>query len=409
MKPKAILAYCREKDIGAIDLRFVDLGGDWKHVTIPVGSLTENAFESGFGQQVTLLGVDGELRQQVVLLPIAEAHFVDPMLDQPTLVILAGILEALSRQESWLDSRSVAARCVQYLLSTGIADGIQAWTSQPFSLQPHRTENDDDSVPASRLYLSCNAHDEDFSFRCKLASLAAEAGIIIDRHYRPEKSTSEIVLGASSLPDLCDDLMMVRYLIGRLAWIQERRRISTGDSMKTQWMLSKAGESIFSGSSQLGLSETGWYAVGGIMEHAATLAAVALATPGRACDTDYRWSKSVHAGDPHALCNVIFGYQDPRQRAIEFRGFAADGNPYLLSAAIVMAMVDGIQNKYAVSHAMRSRSEDFHSDPSSHPPTPGVWCMQDLCEAIKNDCDFLLVGDVFSEPLLQSLAGYLEP
>jgi glutamine synthetase len=409
VKPKAVLAYCREKDIRAIDLRFVDLGGDWKHVTLPVGSLTETAFELGFGQEVALVGTAGEIRQQAVLVPIAEAHFVDPMLEQPTLVILSGILDAMSREESWLDSRSVASRSVQYLQSTGIADAVAARTFQPFSLQHTRAENSDDSVPPSRVYLACNAHDEDFAFRCKLASLATEAGILIDRHYRSEKSTSEIVLGASSLPELCDDLMMVRYLIDQLAIQQGRRRIDTDAAMSTQWMLSRGGESIFSGASQLGLSELGWYAVGGILEHAATLAAVALATPGRVCDPEYRWSKSIQSGDPHSLCKVIFGYQDPRQRAIEVRGLVSDGNPYLQSAAVLMAMIDGIQNKYAVSHALRSRVEETVPGHGLPQAEPTLGSARDLRKALSEDCDFLMVGDVFSESLLQTMTRYLEP
>lgn len=408
MKPKAVLAYCREKGIRAIDLRFVDLGGDWKHVTIPVGSLTENAFESGFGQDVTLRGVAGEWRQQVVLVPIAEAHFVDPMLEQPTLVILSGIVDSQSREESWLDSRAVAARSVQYLQSTGIADSVQARLFQPFSLQKTRAENFDDSVPASRLFLACNGHDEDFPFRCKLASLAAEAGIIIDRHYRSDQSTSEIVLGPSGLPDLCDDLMMIRYLIDQVSVEQGRRRIDSEAVTATQWMLMRSGESILSGGAQLGLSEIGWYAIGGIFEHAATLAAVALATPGRSCDTEYRWSRSLHPGDPNPLCNVIFGYQDPRHRALEVRSPTVDGNPYLQSAAVLMAMLDGIQNKCAVPHGLRGREEDAATSQPVQEET-SVWTMQDLRNSLAEDCDFLMVGDVFSESLLQTLTRYLEP
>jgi glutamine synthetase len=409
VKPKAVLAYCREKGIRAIDLRFVDLGGGWKHVTIPVSSLTENAFELGFGQDVTLLGLAVEVRQQVVLLPIAEAHFVDPMLEQPTLVILSGIVDAVSREESWLDSRGVASRSVQYLQSTGIADTVQARMYQPFSLQRSSAENFDDSVPSSRLYLACDAHDEDFAFRCNLASLATEAGIIIDRHYRSEKSTSEIVLGTSCIPDLCDDVMMVRYLIDRLAIRLGRRRIETEATAATRWMLLRGGESILNGSSQMGLSELGWYALGGILEHAATLAAVAIATPDRPCDAEYRWSKSIPSRGADDLANIISGSHDPRQREIEVRSLASDGNPYLQSAAILMAMVDGIQNKYAVSHTLRPREEEMTLENGRYNGESGVWSMQDLRKALVEDSDFLLLGDVFTESLLQTLTRYLEP
>lgn len=409
MKPKAVLAYCREKDIRAIDLRFADLGGDWKHITIPASSLTEHTFEMGFGQEVMLRGVDGEARQPAVLVPIAEAHFLDPVVEHPTLVILASILDGMTREESVLDSRSVAVRSVEYLQSTGIADTVSVRANQPFSLQIAQPENFDDSVPSSRLFLACNSHDEDFVFRCQLASLATEAGMIFDRHYRSEHSTSEIVLGSSGIPDLCDDLMMIRYLIERLAVQRGRRRIDTAAALTTQWTFARAGESIFSGSSPLGLSEMGWYAIGGILQHAAALSAVAMATPGRACDTEIRVSKSVHVSDPLALCGVILGHQDSRQRAIAYRGLPPDGNLYLQFASVLMAMIDGIQNKYPVSHSFRSRDDESTGTNSPSNGESMQWSIADLRQSLQQDSEFLLVDEVFSESLLQALAQNLEP
>lgn len=409
MKPKAVLAYCREKDIRAIDLRFADLGGNWKHLSMPASSLTESAFELGFAQAAMLQGVAGEPREQLVLVPISEAHFVDSVVDQATLVILTGILDPLSGEESWMDSRAVASRSIQYLQSTGIAESVQLRSSQPFSLQSVRSDDSRESFPASRLHLACGPLDEDFSFRCNLASVAMEAGVMIDRHYRAEHSTSEIILGSSSIPELCDDLMMVRYLIDQLALRTARRRIPTDARMPTQWMLSRGGESIFNGSLQMGLSEIGWYAIGGIFEHAATLAAVALATPDIVCDTEYRWSKSLQSEASDSLCQVIFGHHDPRQRAIEYRGLPSQGNPYLQMAATLMAMIDGIQNKYSVSQQLRHREEFTPpSDSASHRES-NAWSISQLRQSLVEDSEFLLVGDVFSESLLETLTRFLEP
>jgi glutamine synthetase len=409
VKPKAVLAYCREKDIRAIDLRFVDLGGNWKHISMPASALTENAFELGFAQEAMLRGVTNENREQLVLVPISEAHFVDPVVDQATLVLLAGILDPFSGEDSWLDSRSVAARSIQYLQSTGIADAVLLRTAQPFSLQSIHAEDSRESFPTSRMHLACGTLDEDYSFRCNLASVAMEAGVVIDRHYRAEHSTSEIVLGSSSLLDLCDDLMMVRYLIDQLALRTDRRRIATDARMPTQWMLSRGGELILSGASQLGLSEVGWYAIGGILEHAATLAAVALATPDRVYDTEYRWSKSIQSDASDSLCHVIFGHHDPRQRAIEYRGLPSGGNPYLQMAAILMAMIDGIQNKYSVSQQFRQREESTSQHDSPSDGESNLWNVSQLRQSLLEDSDFLLVGDVFSESLLETLTRFLEP
>jgi glutamine synthetase len=407
VKPKAVLAYCREKDIRAIDLRFVDLGGNWKHVSMPVSALTENAFELGFAQGAMLRGVAGETIEQLILVPISEAHFVDPVVDQATLVIVTGILDPLTGEESWMDSRAVASRSIQYLQSTGIAESVQLRTAQPFSLQSVRSDDSRESLPTSRMHLACGTLDEDFSFRCNLASAAMEAGVMIDRHYRAEHSTSEIILGSSSIPDLCDDLMMVRYLIDQIAFRTGRRRIPADARMATQWALSRGGESILSGSSHMGLSEIGWYAIGGILEHSAALAAVALATPDRVCDTEYRWSKSLQAEASDSLCQATSGLHDPRQRAIEFRGLPSEGNPYLQMAATLMAMIDGIQNKYSVPQHLRHREESVPPPDSASHGEPNVWTMAQLRQLLAKDSDFLLVGDVFSESMLETLTRFL--
>nr|MCU0708117.1 glutamine synthetase [Pirellula sp.] len=186
--------------------------------------------------------------------------------------------------------------------------------------------------------------------------------------------------------------------------------------------LSRAGEPIFSGASHQGLSDVGWYALGGIMEHATTIAAIGLATPTLSCDTEYRWSKSVSSVTPEALCKVILGYHDPRQRAIEYRGMPSEGNPYLQMAAILMAMIDGIQNKYSIaSQANQAKSNHAGANPvreeEAVAPDPssiatgesGVLDLALLRQALRDDSDFLLVGDVFSEPLLEALSRFLEP
>lgn len=409
MKPKAVLAYCREKDIRAVDLRFSDLGGAWKHVTFPVSALTESVFETGFGQEVTLRGIAREPREQMILVPIAEANYVDPMIEQPTLVLLSHILDALTRDESWMDSRAVASRASQFLQSTGIADSVQVRALQPFSLQPTRGADAEDGMrPSSQHYLACGSSDVDFTFRCELASLAFEAGVSIERHYRAQRSTSEVVLGASALPDICDDLLMIRYLIENLAGVHGRRLVHANLASSSQWVLLRGGEAIFSGLAQQGLSEIGWYAVGGILHHATSLAAIALASPFLDCSTEYRWQRSVAPTDPDALCNVIVGSHDPRQRAIEYRGAPSVGNPYLQMAAVLMAMIDGIQNKYTLpgGRGQESAESDNHFIGTNG---AGVLDLKELQDSLHTDTEYLLAGGVFTEALLQALHDYLSP
>lgn len=412
MKPKAVLAYCREKGIRAVDLRFPDLGGRWKHVTFPVSALTENAFETGFGQELTLRGRSPEAREQMVLIPMSNANYLDPLLEQPTLVILATVQDAWTRIESWMDSRAVTGRASEYLRATGIADEAVVRSCQAFSLERNGSTSTKWEGPPSQAFLSCGPLDFDFSFRCELASSAAEAGVNIERHYRGETATSEIVLGGLRLLECCDDLMMIRYMIEQMVAKQGVRLETHGLTTATQWSLIRSGEEIFGSglhpNSHFGLSEVGWNAMGGILQHARTLAAIAMAAPRLPSTERYEWRSIVSENDPRAICNVLFGSQNPKSRTIEYRGLPARSNPYLHLAAVLMAMIDGIQNKTPVPK--RSESVHAESEQASHRITveeSGSQVRELFIEALTIDRDFLLAGSVFPEALLDWISDSL--
>lgn len=412
VKPKAVLAYCREKGIKAVDLRFPDIGGNWKHITFPVSALTEGVFDSGFGQELTLRGISHESREQMVLIPISNANYLDPLIEQPTLVILASIQDAMTREESWLDSRAVASRALEYLKSTGIADDVEVRACQPFLIhhvprgeRSERGGGESEPVPSSQRFLSCGPSDADFGFRCELTTLAAEAGVGIERHYRGQRASSEVVLAPSNLIETCDNLMMIRYMIDQLAAAEEVSLVPTALACSTQWGLIRNSETIFSGSYQQGVSDIGWYAIGGVLKHATALAALALATHQFSPTMEYRWLRMVSSSDPDAICNVIFGSHNPRSRAIEFRGTPSISNPYIHLAAVMMAMIDGIQNKYPGTVSVDAGSgRDGLSVAGGEGGIPDP---RRLSQSLIEDRDFLLYGDVFSEGLLDLLTEFL--
>lgn len=412
MKPKAVLAYCREKGIKAVDLRFPDVGGNWKHITFPVSALTEGVFDSGFGQELTLRGVSHETREQMVLIPISNANYLDPLIEQPTLVILASVQDAMTREESWLDSRAVASRALEYLKSTGIADDVEVRACQPLMIHHgpsvegfERVGSDSVRIPSSQRFLSCGPSDADFGFRCKLTTLAAEAGVGIERHYRGQHASSEVVLSPSNLLETCDNLMMIRYMSEQLAAVEGVSLMTTTLACSTQWGLIRNSETIFSGASQQGVSDIGWYAIGGVLKHASTLAALALVTHQFTPAMEYRWLRLVSPSDPEAICNVIFGSHNPRSRAIEFRGTPSQSNPYIHLAAVMMAMIDGIQNKY--SGAVSSETGLGREALGIVGVDGGIPDPKRLSQSLIEDRDFLLYGDVFSEGLLDLLTEFL--
>jgi glutamine synthetase len=199
--------------------------------------------------------------------------------------------------------------------------------------------------------------------------------------------------------------MMIRYMIDQLATVERVSLIPAALACSTQWGLTRNSEMVFSGSSQQGVSDVGWYAIGGILKHATTLAALALATQQFSPTVEYRWLRMVSPRDPDAICNVIFGSHNPRSRAIEFRGTPSQFNPYIHLAAVMMAMLDGIQNKYPgmVSSEVGSGRDAL----SVAGGEGGIPDPRRLSQSLIEDRDFLLYGDVFSEGLLDLLTEFL--
>ena len=123
MTPKEVLALCREKDVKAVDLRFMDFPGLWQHFTIPVSKLDEDVFEDGLGfDGSSIRGWQGIHESDMLVVPQPETAFLDPFTELPTLVMICNIQDPITREDYSRDPRNVARKAVNYLKSTGIAD-----------------------------------------------------------------------------------------------------------------------------------------------------------------------------------------------------------------------------------------------------------------------------------------------
>ena len=404
MKPKAVLAYCREKGIKAFDLRFVDVLGSWKHVTFPVSSLTEACFDEGFGHDIVLDPSCTPNPSHAILVPQGDAYYLDPFTRQPTLVLISSIQDSLMREDSPLDSRQVAMQAMRYLESSTIGDGVSIRASYQFRIERHSNEL---SKSTCNTHLACGPTDPDFQMRCEAADIASEAGLQIERHFSGADSTSEMFLRSSSLVDCCDDILMLRYLLGQNAW-RSRELVNTQNlGLPSQWSITRQGESIFVGSSYRGLSEIGLNAIGGILNHAEALSAIAIAN--NSTLKHIPWLKLCSSELPDTICRVIVASNNPRDRAIEFRGSTADCNPYLVYSAVLMAMIDGIQNKTSPGSAVEKKIEtnlDRAPFVIGHDSTEES-SRHRLMEGLMSDCDFLNRGDVFSNELIDCLCRLL--
>lgn len=406
MKPKAVLAYCREKGIKAFDLRFVDVLGSWRHITFPVSALTEASFEEGFGHPIVLDQSDGQSPSHAILVPQGEAHYLDPFTQQPTLVLLASVQDTVMREESPLDSRHVAVQAMRYLEASTIGDGLAVRANCQFRID-RIGQPDSETLSTDSTFLACGTKDRDFIMRCEVADIAVESGLHIERHFSGMGSSSEMILKPSSLVECCDDILMLRYLLGQNA-CKNRDTLTTDDLwLPSQWSITRQGESIFVGSSYRGISEIGLHAMGGILRHADAITAIAVAN--NVAASGVPWLKLCSIIVPESICRVIIASNNPRDRAIEFRGAPAACNPYLVYSAVLMAMIDGIQNKTTVGSALEKRIEGA-GDIIAHSigrDESGNFSRRQLMETLMSDCDFLSRGEVFSNELIDLICRQL--
>jgi len=409
VKPKAVLAYCREKGIKAIDLRFADVLGSWRHITFPVSALTEASFEEGFGHEVALDPSNHLPPYFAILVPQGTAHYLDPFTNQPTLVLLASIQDAVLREDSPLDARHVAVQAMRYLEASTIGDGLAIRTSYQFRmdrLERTRRTGTESELTGNTL-LACGTDDIDFGIRCEVADVAAEAGLSIERHFSGADSSSEMILKPSSVVECCDDLLMLRYLLGQNASRNQQLLSAKNLWLPSQWSITRQGESIFVGSAYRGLSDVGLHAMGGILKHADSITAIALANVKSA--NDLPWLKLCSSDTALSICRVIIASNNPRDRAIEFRGAPAACNPYLVYSAVLMAMIDGIQNKAAPTSVLEKRfenSEDIAQYKIGHDES-GAPSRRQLMDCLMSDSEFLQRGEVFSNELLDLICRQL--
>ena len=388
------MAYCREKGIRTIDLRFTDLVGDWQHLTFPVTAISESSFEEGFGQEVFIGGKPSRSEpydtSYAVIVPSSDANYLDASTDPPTLVLVSAIQDVLHRQESAWDSRNVANQAVRFLESTSIADEIHLRNLLKFDLNTNSKS------------ISTSGFDEAFKFRCKLMNRAIDAGVNVERHFHYTAMGSSFVLQPTKVLESCDDIAMTRYLMSQLA-LEEGVSVDLTNHFSTmQWKLLKNGEPIFPGNSSRGISDVGRYAQSGIAKHAVSLAAIFLAPVLENEAINYPFASNAALDAPDSLTRSVQDTQSSRSRVIEVRGIPTRGNQYLASAAILMAMIDGILNKLSPPPVDTPPRRIFDSN-----DTPSNRVKQ-LANALTVDSEFLLMGDVFSQELLDSMVSNLD-
>lgn len=427
--PQEVLVACREHDVKAVALHMTDILGVWHRLTIPVSRLNEESFEDGFAWTLNGLGARRGEVTDVLLLPKPSTAHIEPFTDLPTLSLLCAMHDPLTRDELPGDPRTIALKAEKYARESGVADETLFGLTVEFFLfdapprrrsprAPRRAQDVDslsdasiDNGAAQRGALGVRL-DDDFRNEIMHALIDCGVGVKSHRQSRADRAKSSFELSEASLIVSADHLMITKHVIKRLAErtgksatfmpMPQGNRQPAG--LSTCLSLLKQENCVLSGSGYAGLSDVGLNAIGGILKHAAAIVALTNSTTNSYARLSARGGRlpqiAYSQSDLQAAVRVP-NHQPGKTKCLEFRPPDAACNPYLAFAALLMAAVDGIQNKIHPGPALEPDPYHVGGDPStSYAHVPSSF--EESLHALEEDGEFLLRGDVLTPEVLQS-------
>lgn len=442
MSASAILQVIEEHDVRFVDFRFTDTRGKEQHVSMPVGVVDESLLSEGkMFDGSSISGWKGINESDMILMPDLTTAVLDPFTDEATLNIRCDIVEPSTMAGYHRDPRSVAKRAEEYLKSTGIGDQAFFGPEPEFFIfddvrwkvdmagAAYAIDSEEAAWNSEKQYEEGNAGhrprvkggyfpvppvDSSHDIRSAMCEILEEMGLQVEAHHHEVATCNqnEIATRFNTLVSKADELQILKYVVhnvahayGKTATFMPKPVVGdNGSGMHCHQSIFKGGENVFSGDEYGGLSETALYYIGGIIKHARALNAFTNAStnsykrlvPGFEAPVMLAYS----ARNRSASIRVPY-VNSAKARRIEVRFPDPTANPYLAFAAMLMAGLDGIQNKIHPGDAMDKNLYDLPPELAQDIPTVCASLDQSL-EALDKDRDFLLAGDVFSNDYIDS-------
>jgi glutamine synthetase len=445
MGPKEVLEYAKKNDARQVDLRFTDLPGLNQHISYPISMLKEDAFEEGFGiDGSSIRGWAAINESDMLLIPDGSTAFMDPFTEVPTLVMTSDVIDPITRQHYDRDPRWIAKKAELFLQSSGVADtayfGAEAeffiFDNVSFDQNQHsgfyfidaeegrwnsgrRRDNLGYRPRYKEGYFPVPPTDHYQDLRAEMVEVMIKCGLDIECHHH-EVATGgqcEIDQRFDTLIKSADNMMLYKYVIRNVAY-QYGKSVTfmpkplfgdNGSGMHCHQSLWKGGQPLFSGDGYAGLSELALHYIGGLLKHARALSAIIAPTtnsykrlvPGYEAPVNLAYSRRNRS----AAVRIPMYSASPKAKRVEFRPPDPSCNPYLAFAAMMMAGLDGVQNKIAPGEPLDKDIYDLSPEELRMVPSmPGS--LDEALSALEEDHGFLLKGDVFSEELIETFISY---
>jgi len=444
MSANDVLKMMKENGVKFVDFRFTDSRGKEQHVSVPGHTVDEETLEGGkMFDGSSIAGWKGIQESDMILMPDAESAVMDPFYDEPTMILRCDVIEPSTMQGYERDPRSIARRAEAYLKSTGIADSALFGPEPEFFIFDdvrwsaemrgafYEIDSQESSWNSERVYPEGNiGHrptikggyfpvppvDSLQDMRSAMCLAMEEMGLITEVHHHEVATAGQGEIGtqAASLVKRADANQILKYVVhnvahtyGKTATFMPKPLVGdNGNGMHVHQSLSKDGSNVFAGDGYAGLSETALYYIGGIVKHARALNAFTNAStnsykrlvPGFEAPVMLAYSarnRSASIRVPHV--------SSAKARRIEVRFPDPSGNPYFTFAAMLMAGLDGIQNKIHPGEAMDKNLYDLPPEEAQDIPTV-CFSLEQALQELDKDREFLKVGGVFTD---DAIDGYL--
>jgi glutamine synthetase len=439
--PKSVIEMASKAGAKMVDIKFVDTFGTWQHFSCSIAELSEATFTEGIGfDGSSIRGWKSIEASDMLAMPDPATAFIDPFYAVPTLSLTCTIAETGTRELYTRDPRGIAQKAEKYLISTGIGDqaffGPEAeffiFDNVQFDSKCNGTFYSIDSdegiwntgreempnlgnkIRHKEGYFPVAPLDTQQDIRTEMVLTMEQLGLQIEKQHHEVATAgqAEIDMRFDTLVKMADNMMVYKYVLknvakkhGKTVTLMPKPLFGdNGSGMHTHQSLWKKGKPLFAGKEYGGLSNLALYYIGGLLKHAHALCAFCSPTtnsykrlvPGFEAPVNLAYSSRNRS----AAIRIPTYSDDPKAKRIEYRPPDPAANPYLCFAAMLMAGLDGIQNKVDPGEPIDKNM--YELPPEEHAKIPQILgSLEEAIEALEKDHQFLLKGDVFTEDFLE--------
>ena len=441
---KDVLDLIAKESAKFVDFRFTDSRGKEQHVSVPTHTVDEELFEEGkMFDGSSIAGWKGINESDMILMPDPESAVVDPFFEEPTVNLRCDVIEPTTMQGYGRDPRSLAKRAEAYLKSTGIADKAYFGPENEFFIFDdirwgadisgsfYKIDSKEAGWNSERVYEGGNiGHrpgikggyfpvppvDALQDIRSAMCVTLEDMGLKTEVHHHEVATAGQCEIGVAfgTLVKKADEVQILKYVVmnvahayGKTATFMPKPLVGdNGSGMHVHQSLAKDGKNLFSGNLYGGLSELALFYIGGLIKHARALNALTNAS-----------TNSYKRLVPHFEAPVMLAYSArnrsasiripfsrSKNRRIEVRFPDSSSNPYFAFSAMMMAGLDGIQNKIHPGEAMDKDLYDL--PPEEEKNIPQVCYALDMAlDYLDKDRGFLKAGGVFTDDVIDAYIG----